>query len=122
MDVYVCVCVYISFAKADCLESDCTEGGRGSDLLLALLLRVGPGPPFVSLAITACFVLSGRVRVCVCLRHARKIVLYTCIFTTCICTTTTTTISSRICSDDGALTLTLMKHPDRSWRYAIPVC
>ena len=56
------------------------------------------------------------------LRHARKIVLYTCICTTCICTTTTTTtISSRICSDDGALTLTLMQHPDRpdrSWRYA----
>ena len=43
-----------------------------------------------------------------------------CVPKTCICTTTTT-ISSRICSDDGALTLTLMKHPDRpdrSWRYA----
>ena len=41
----------------------------------------------------------------------------TCIFTTCICTTTTI-ISNCLCSDDCALTLTLMKHPDRSWRYA----
>ena len=60
--------------------------------------------------------LQPLIQLCACMCVPK-----TYIFTTCICTTTTTTISNCLCSDDCALTLTLMKHPDRpdrSWRYA----